>query len=55
MLKKFTNSENLFTSLLPYSPKLKYGLGYSIDDNVPRASPFISGILYGAEPESIEG
>jgi hypothetical protein len=41
--------------LLPYSPLFKFGIGFDVEGNVARASPFIPDLLYSGQPESIEG
>ena len=42
-------------TLLPYSPLYKWGIGFDIEENAPRASPFMQDLLYSGEPESLEG
>jgi len=42
-------------TLLPYEAFYKVGMGFNIEDNSMRACPFISEILYNAEPHTFEG
>jgi len=42
-------------TLLPYSPLYKFGIGYDIEGNAPKASPFMQDLLYSGEPETLEG
>lgn len=40
---------------MPYSPLYKWGTGFDVESNAPRASPFITDLIFSGEPESLEG
>lgn len=50
LLTKVELSHDDSPTLLPYEPYFKVGMGYNLNDNSMRASPFISEILYNSEP-----